>query len=135
MIQRLTSASKRRIGEQINTQLINSTVAARRLKCSDRTTRMYAWKLRNGIPIHARVGRPKALDNDHFQQLVDFARGLPRENVAQNDLLYKKYRELTRDTLIKRLQEVNGNFDPASMVVSFSRRSRRRWCLLAAASL
>jgi len=136
MIERLTSASKRGIGAQINAQQISSSLAARSLQCSTRTARRYAWRLSSGIPIHGGGGRPKTLDEEHFLQLVDFARSLPpSENLAENAQLYNKYRELTRANLIKRFQEVNQHFDAASLVVPYSKRSRKRYCRLAAASI
>jgi hypothetical protein len=101
MVQRLTSASKRRIGEDINARRLSVCLASKTLQKSARIASRYAWVLRKGTPTHGSRGRPRTLDDEHFLQLVDFARRLAPENRAENALLYQKYRELTRASLIK----------------------------------
>ena len=136
MVQRLTSEAKRRIGEDIIARRLSVSLASITHQKSPRTARRYAWMVRKGIPIYAGRGRPRTLDDEHFLQLVDFARSLAPENRAENSLLYEMYRELAQASLIKRCRDVNEQFDPAGVEAKkHSRRTWKRYCVLAVASI
>ena len=130
---RVSVATKVHIGKLILQGRTSTSIQAKKLLCRQRTVRRYAGKVRNGCPIFEGKGRPKSLDEVDFVKLVAFARGLPLENRVYNEALHQKYRELTRDTVIRRLRYISNNFNDDEIVVPFSRRSRSRYCRLAVA--
>ena len=130
----VTSARKRQTGNLINHRQSTSRQESVRLQVSLKTVKKYVYRVRNGIPIYEASGRPSVLDHDHFLDLVDYVGELPPENAAGNKLLIQKYRELTKETLIRRLLEVNDNVDAAQLKAPYSQRTRRRYCERAVAA-
>jgi hypothetical protein len=130
----VTSSRKCEIGRLINRRQSTSRQESTRLQVSLKTVKNYVYSIRNGIPIYEAAGRPSLLDDDHFNQLVQYVGELPTENVSGNKLLILKYRELSKATVIRRLREVNEDIDEAKVHIPYSCRTRRRYCLKAVAA-
>jgi hypothetical protein len=124
---------KRLTGHKIIDRQTSTNEASRALKVNIRTVQRYAYKIKNQIPVFETSGRPRVLDYDHFNRLVDFIAELPQENLSENRLLVKKFRELSKETLIRRLRNTYGDIDEDVVVVPYSCSSRKRYCLQAIA--
>ena len=129
----VTSSRKCDIGKLIHRRQSTTKQESRRLQISVTTVKSYVYKIRNGIPIYEAAGRPSLLDDDHFNQLVQYVGELPPENVAGNKHLILKYRELSKATVIRRQREVNEDIDEAKVHIPYSCRTRRRYCMKAVA--
>ena len=83
------------------------------------------------MPVFEAGGRPPVLDHDHFSQLVEYIGELPQENISENKLLVRKFRELSKETFIRRLRNTHGDVNEATVAVPYSCSSRQRYCLRA----
>jgi transposase len=124
----LSVAIKLQIVQELSQGRITTREAATLHNVSIRSIQKFVQKTRKGIPLHSRIGRPRSLDNDLFSVLVEYSAGLPVENRVYNPLLNRKYRQLSTETYVRRVLEVNNQVDNDEIYVPYSRRTRRRYC-------
>ena len=75
----ISSATKRQTGNIIHRRQSTSRKESAKLKVSITTVKTYVYKIRKGIPIFESGGRPPLLDNDHFNELVQYVGKLPQK--------------------------------------------------------